>query len=386
VEGKSRQSARRVLVLEPFFGGSHRAFVEGLARHSAHRIDRLTLPPALWKWRLRAAALALAERARRRPRPDLILASSLLDAAHLRALLGDASPPLAAYFHESQLGYPRPEGKGADVHLAIVNVASALAADRVLFNSAFHRADFLSRVPVLLRALPPPRPRRTTAAIRRRSVVLHPGVDLPPPPADRPPGAPPIILWNHRWEFDKDPDGFFRVCDQLRERRLPFRLVLLGKSQQFVPKPFLAARERLGAQILHCGFVPSRARYRGWLARADLVISTAVQENFGIAVVEAIAAGCYPLLPNALAYPELLPARLHARHLYQGLPDLIERSAALLRNPARLAEGRAERRRAVERFAWERMVRRYDSLFSGLTGSTRAKRGRARRGASPWTR
>ena len=300
--------------------------------------------------------------------------------------MGDTPPPLAVYFHESQLGYPRPEGKGADVHLALANVASALAAKRVLFNSAFHREDFFGRLPALLRMLPPPRPRRGPSEIRRRSVVVHPGVELPPPPTDRRPGKPPIILWNHRWEFDKDPGAFFRVCDQLRERGLPFRLVLLGESQQFVPKPFLAAKERLGAQMLHYGFVPSRTRYLGWLARADLVISTALQENFGIAIVEAIAAGCYPLLPNALAYPELLPARMHARHLYRDLPDLVERGAALLSNPELLAQGRAERRRAVERFAWKRMVKRYDSLFTRLMADAGGKRGRAARGASPRAR
>jgi len=355
-------------VLEPFFGGSHRAFVTGLARHCAHRVGRLTLPAALWKWRLRAAALTLAERARRLPRPDLVLASSLLDAAHLRALLGPSPPPLAVYFHENQLGYPRPAGKGADLHLALVNLASALAADAVIFNSRFHRDDFLGRIPGLLRALPPPRPLRAAAAIRRRAVVLPPGVELPPPGGDRPAQDPPILLWNHRWEFDKDPGAFFEVCDRLRERDLPFRLALLGESQQFVPKPFLAAKERLGAHLVHYGFVPSRAGYLAWLARADLVISTALQENFGIAVVEAVAAGSYPLLPRTLAYPELLPPRLHSRHLYYDLPDLVERTAALLRHPERLAEGRGERRRAVERFAWSRMARHYDRLFTRLTG------------------
>ena len=67
---------RTVLVVEPFFGGSHRAFLEGLARHSAHRITRVTMPAELWRWRLRASALALAgpvaEKARR---ADVILAS-----------------------------------------------------------------------------------------------------------------------------------------------------------------------------------------------------------------------------------------------------------------------------------------------------------------------
>ena len=34
----------RVLFLEPYFGGSHQAFAEGLARHSSHPIDLETLP------------------------------------------------------------------------------------------------------------------------------------------------------------------------------------------------------------------------------------------------------------------------------------------------------------------------------------------------------
>ncbi|MGD8374737.1 MAG: DUF3524 domain-containing protein [Acidobacteriota bacterium] len=350
---------RHVLLVEPFHGGSHRAFAEGLARHSRHRIDLLTFPPEAWRWRLRAGALAAAERVARR-RPDLLVISSLLDGAHLLGLLGTAAPPAVAYFHESQLGYPRPEGKGADLHLAIANVATALAAHRTWFNSRFHRDDFLARLPAILEHLPPPRPRRATVAIRRRSRVLHPGVSLPPPPTDRPPGRPPILLWNHRWEFDKNPGRFFRICYRLRDRGIPFRLVLLGENSQFVPKPFLLARERLGDRILQYGWVRSRRAYERWLERADVVLSTAGQENFGIAVVEAVAAGCYPLLPRDLAYPEVLPPRLHRDHLYADPQDLAERLEALLGRPDRLRAGRADRRRAMERYAWDRAARRFD--------------------------
>ena len=171
--------------MEPFFGGSHRAFVLGLQRHSRHRIHRFSLPAELWKWRLRSAALALSRKVLRGPRPQVLFASSMMDAAHLRALLGPHAPPMAFYFHENQLGYPTPDGKGADLHLGITNVASALAADRVVFNSRFHRDDFLRRLPEFLRRLPPPRPTGLAAALRRRMRVLHPGVDLPPPPRDR---------------------------------------------------------------------------------------------------------------------------------------------------------------------------------------------------------
>ena len=47
----------RILFLEPFFGGSHRDFAEGLAANSGCRVDLLTLPPRFWKWRMRGAAL-----------------------------------------------------------------------------------------------------------------------------------------------------------------------------------------------------------------------------------------------------------------------------------------------------------------------------------------
>ena len=356
-------------LVEPFFGGSHRAFAEGLARHSAHRVRRLTLPAELWKWRLRAAALPLATRvAALRPRPDALLLSSLLDAAHLLALLGPQAPPAALYLHESQLGYPRPEGKGEDVHLGLVNLVSALAVRSAWFNSRFHRDDFLGRLPAFLRNLPPPRPAGAVAAIRRRSRVLHPGVDLPLPSRGAP-GDPPVILWNHRWEFDKNPGGFFRVCYQLRERGIPFRLILLGENSQFVPKPFLAARERLGDCILQYGWARTRRDYLRWVGRADIVVSTARQESFGIAVVEAIAAGCYPLLPRALAYSEVLPPRMHSDHLYGDIPDLLGRLQGLLAEPARLAAGRLDRHRAMERYGWERAAPRFDEALRRLAGS-----------------
>ena len=50
----------RFLLLEPFFGGSHREFAEGLIEHSRHAIELRTLPARFWKWRLRGAALYLA--------------------------------------------------------------------------------------------------------------------------------------------------------------------------------------------------------------------------------------------------------------------------------------------------------------------------------------
>jgi len=46
-----------ILALEPFYGGSHRAFLDGWAAHSRHHWTVLGLSPRHWKWRMRHGAI-----------------------------------------------------------------------------------------------------------------------------------------------------------------------------------------------------------------------------------------------------------------------------------------------------------------------------------------
>lgn len=355
-----------VLALESFHGGSHRSVLGGLARHSSHRVESLTLPAGRWKWRLRTAGLHFAQRARERLEPtDVIFASGLLDLAHFRALAGPGCPPCLLYLHENQISYPRPEGEPLDRGFAMAHLASLLAADRVAINSRFHKRGLLEGLGELLAEIPEGRPRGVLARARSAR-VLPPGVETADlrTPRDRPAGDPPVILWNHRREFDKRPAVFFRVLRRLDRIGLGFRLVLLGETTRSRPSCFLEARDRFGERILHDGYLPSRRDYARWLRRADVVVSTAGQENFGIAVIEAMAAGAYPLLPRRLSYPEILPPSLHGEHLYRGERDLEGRLRGLLRRPERLAASRAARVRAARRFSWERLIPLYDRLLS----------------------
>ncbi len=73
----------RVWALEPYYGGSHRQFLDGLSRHSSHEFSLLTLPGRHWKWRMHGGALTLADQARDLVggggRPDVFFASDMLD-------------------------------------------------------------------------------------------------------------------------------------------------------------------------------------------------------------------------------------------------------------------------------------------------------------------
>ena len=41
------------------------------------------------------------------------------------------------------------------------------------------------------------------------------------------------------------------------------------------------------------------------MANSKVVVSYALQENFGFGIAEAVYLGCSPVLPNKLVYPEL---------------------------------------------------------------------------------
>lgn len=358
----------RVLLLSPFHAGSHRAFAEGLARASCHEVRILSLPGRFWKWRLRGAALVLADQARAGGSFDVVVGTDLLNLAEFRGLSGLAAVPHVAYFHENQLDYPRPAGEPPDPHFGLVNIATALAADTLVFNSRTHRDAFFAALPGLIRLLPDARPARLAARLRSRSRVLPVGCDLKDLQADRPPrgGGAPLILWNHRWEFDKAPEVFFDVLRRLDEAGAPFRLALAGENSQTEPREFLEARRRYGDRIVSFGFLPERGDYVRLLRRADIVVSTARQENFGVAVVEAIAAGAWPLLPRRLSYPEILPAAWHDRCLYADAGDLEGRLAALLRGGLPEPEDRAALALRMRCYDWSALIGTYDDLIDSL--------------------
>jgi glycosyltransferase involved in cell wall biosynthesis len=228
--------------------------------------------------------------------------------------------PAVVYFHENQLTYPVREERERDLHFAFTNLITAHTADAVWFNSRFHRDDFLSAAEAFARRLPDYQPVEMIEAIRAKSSVQWPGIESFDPSTQRPNG-PLHIVWAARWEHDKNPEDFFAALDQLEASGIDFRVSVLGESFREVPPVFAEYHAKLADRIVHWGYQESRAASAAALQSADVFVSTARHEFFGLAAAEAMAAGCFPLLPWRLAYPELVTeagGAIREEFLYDG--------------------------------------------------------------------
>lgn len=313
----------RLLFIEPYLTDSHQALVQGLMRYVPARWTLLSLPGRFFRWRMRGAASLIALQAAEllSQEWDGLLCSSMLNLAELRGLAPSlASVPCAVYFHENQLAYPAPgqaddQQQRRDLFLAFSNLTSAQCADAVLFNSEFHRRQFLEAGRRLLERLPDARPQGLLAGIEQRSRVLPVPLQTPDPAwiAREPRQGPLRIVWNHRWEHDKGPEEFFAALQDLAGQGRDFMVAVLGRGFNRRPAVFERAARDLGGRLVHLGWVDQRRDYWGWLAWADVAVSTAHQEYQGLAVAEAAWAGCRPLVPDALVYPELYPGQCRFR-------------------------------------------------------------------------
>jgi glycosyltransferase involved in cell wall biosynthesis len=370
-------SGLNVWAFEPYFGGSHRTFLEGLALHSTHDFTLFTLPGRHWKWRMHGAALSLARLAVERRaatglHPQVFFTSDMLD---VPVFLAGVAPDLnrvatILYFHENQLTYPLPPGVERDLGYAFKNLAGAAVVDAVFFNSDFHRRELLQAAAELLGAMPDEVPRWILEEIEAKSVVVPLGCDLrrfdryrsralSEASAKRwgDPADGPLLLWNQRWEYDKAPGDLFAALYTLKASGVRFRLAMAGPNQGAPTAEFLRARKELAGQIVQWGNVQKASDYACLLWAADVVVSTAIHEFFGVAVVEAVYCGCRPVLPRRLSYPELVPREAHSEVLY-GEGELEVALTRALTQPRAWSED--WQRTWVARFDWGSLRNRHD--------------------------
>ncbi|XP_059676292.1 glycosyltransferase-like domain-containing protein 1 isoform X2 [Gavia stellata] len=378
-----------VLLIEAFYGGSHKQLMDLLQEELQEDCVLCTLPAKKWHWKARTAALYFMQTVPTSTNYRILFASSVLNLAELAALRPDLGKlKKVLYFHENQLAYPVQKRQERDFQYGYNQILSCLVADVVVFNSAFNMESFLTSIGKFMKLIPDHRPKDLEKIIRPKCQVLYFPVRFPdvsrfmpehklahlekvigvkrngdayqleglqksgalgalmktsdahresglcearpglcttqheglPSPLTAPAGLnkseapestnpcqeedkqhltfnlsnilsgqdyqqrPLHVAWPHRWEHDKDPETFFKVLLKLKEKGLPFHVSVLGEAFTEIPDIFSEAKSALGSSVLHWGYLPSKDDYFQALCMADVVISTAKHEFFGVAI------------------------------------------------------------------------------------------------------
>ena len=161
--------------------------------------------------------------------------------------------------------------------------------------------------------MPKPRLFPLLIALEKKCEIFHLGLDWDDWDIAKPAGQKdfnldtPIILWNHRWAWDKGTEAFMQLVDDILERHIPAEFVVLGQAFERQPEGWVELKEKMGDRCLHWGFVEDKREYVRWLWRSHIAPIHPHQEYFGLSVVEAMRCEVLPWVPPLHAYPETTP-------------------------------------------------------------------------------
>ena len=322
----------RGLIVSPYHAASHAIWVEQLiANVPLVQWRVLTMPARFFNWRIRGNPLSLVyedENVGAFNDLDLLVVTSMTDLASLRGLLPQLNGvPSMIYFHENQFAYPSSREQDVERKLEpkMVTLYGALAADVVVFNSNFNRDTFIAGASKMLAAFPDHAPLNCLELIANKSAVIP--VPLPSElhqskKAGRGDTASGFlkVAWNHRWEYDKGPERLARIIELADQIAPGLQFYIFGQSFRQTPNGFTQLAAASNPRIKHMGYIPDQKTYWQQLAQCDVVLSTALHDFQGLAVLEAVALGCIPVVPDRLAYQEFIPAK----YRYASYPDDLE--------------------------------------------------------------
>ena len=361
-----------ILLLSAYDTDSHQSWCKGLMQHLPEiNWGYLSLPGRYFSWRIRGNPLSWAMGAQAemlQQNYDLIIATSMVDLATLKGLVPNlAKTPSIMYFHENQFAYPKSQQQHASIEPQMVNLYSALSSDKVLFNSQYNLNSFMKGATELLNKLPDHVPCGVLDKIQAKSFVV-------PVPINRPTQEPqdnllqsqasykPLkIIWNHRWEYDKGPELLYEVISLALKQGCLMQFIIAGLSFRQVPPALKALQADKFTNVIHMGTFQKKNDYINALKESHVVLSTALHEFQGLAMLEGAAHGCIPLAPNRLAYPEWV----NKNYLYEDSKDVHTQAAEIVDILNQWQEKGLPEKIDVSGYYWQNLIAQYQGHLKG---------------------
>ena len=374
----------RILLLSAYDAASHQRWREQLVSEvSEHEWVQLVLPARYFSWRIRGNSLSWAFEQREilEAGYDLILATSMVDLSSLRGFIPVLGAiPTIVYFHENQFAYPKTLRQTSSLEPKIINLYTALCADRIVFNSQYNADSFLAGVTALLKKLPDHVPMSALDQLSSLSQVIP--VPLYLNDIDKFERAETFTLvWNHRWEYDKGVDRLLAFCEALIQCPIECHLHIVGEQFRQIPEALLKIKTLFSKNdndshrvtLRSFGFIKDVSEYQKVLKQSHLVLSTAIHDFQGLAVMDGVINGCRPVVPDRLAYQEIFSDEYRYPSVLDAIEDealgmvqqvvecykVWKKSPALLQCPE------------LNKYCWTALIEDYRNLFDDCAAPTR---------------
>jgi N-acetylglucosaminyl-diphospho-decaprenol L-rhamnosyltransferase len=214
-----------------------------------------------------------------------------------------------------------------------------------------------------------------SGALEDRLLVVHPGVDVERFTHDPPSSTPPTVLTLGAITAWKRPDLALEACALARRRVPELRVRIVGEPLSEDGAALLARLERratasdLAGAVGLPGAVPDPAEE---LARATCLLHCAEREPFGMAVLEALAAGRPVVVPASGGPAEIVDDSCGLLYRPGDPTSAAEAMVKVLSDPA-LTErlGAAGRERAKREFGLETARSGYSRALAPLLSGQR---------------
>lgn len=363
-----------VQILDPFLGHSHQSFWDALKSNSIHSVEIYPFGDTNWK-----LASGLSGYVTVTQQPDVFLCSDYFDIAVFKALNPSfLDVPFICYFHENQFEYPveanREKGSERDMHYGLINYRNVLVADHVVFNSQWNLKSFVDGVKNFRRRLPAKfrenidvrklQKRLSAASIiypLTHKIELLKSITAESNKKD----GPLVVLWNHRWEYDKGTKELIELYHAVVEQDMNVQLVVCGKNHKNSSLGKMLQEISI-AKVTVKDWVDDEEAYFKLIKDSDVILSTSKHEFFGLSVLEGIFGGLVPLLPDALSYPELYADIFNKDSFYKDIKDLSVKIDRLsrLKNMGALPKTSLEDVR--EKFSLSREIAAMDTIINSF--------------------
>ncbi|XP_073401677.1 tRNA-queuosine alpha-mannosyltransferase isoform X3 [Dendrobates tinctorius] len=347
--GDWTEAAMSVLLIEAFYGGSHKQLMD-LLNGEMEGCVLYSLPAKKWHWRARTAALHFMQAVPPSDSYRVLFTSSVLNLSELVALRPDLGKlRKVLYFHENQLVYPVRKNQDRDFQYGYNQILSCLVADIVVFNSTFNMESFLTSISKFLKLIPDHRPKNLEQIIRPKCRVVHFPIRFPDVSRFLPEHkkiSMECLVHHKKVDIHSQNEnakvaatGFGQVDEQLTQPwKESITLVIpMEKSHskddgQVISEPSISNFSTESPRPLHIVW-PHR-----WL--------------------EAVHCGCYPLCPKALVYPEIFPAE----YLYSTPEQLLKKLQKFCKRPDIVRRHRFQGETAP--YSWASLSGEFRSLLT----------------------